>query len=264
MSAGPSRHRRALVTGASRGIGEAFARRLAADGTDLVLVARDEARLETLARALRAVHEVGVEVLPADLTEQGPRARVAARLTDTAAPVDLLVNNAGAGMYGRFLDHDLDAEADVVELNVVAPTLLAHAAAGAMARRRGGAIVNLSSVTAFQPVPDGAVYAASKAFVLRLSEALHEELAPLRVHVMALCPGFTRTDIFRAAGADEKAIPRALWRTAEEVVAEALRDLAEGRAVSVPGLVYRVQSAAAPRAPRAVARRIAGLIARRF
>ena len=257
-------YRRALITGASRGIGEAFARRLAAAGTNVVLVARDAERLAQLARALRAVNDVDAEVLTADLTRPADRTTVEARLDDGSTPVDLLVNNAGSGLYGPFADHDVDAEAAAVELDVVAPVRLAHAAARAMSRRRGGAIVNLSSITAFQPVPDGAVYAASKAFVLRFSEALHEELARDHVRVMALCPGFTRTDIFTASGADEAGIPRPLWRTADEVVADALADLDAGRAVSVPGLVYRAQTTIAPRLPRALARRAAGFLARRL
>lgn len=249
---------RALVTGASAGIGAAFARALAAAGSDLVVVARSKDRLDALAAGLA----VDVEVLPADLTDAEQLASVEARLA-ADPPVDLLVANAGAGNYGPFADLDVDAESAIVALNVVAPLRLAHAAARTMRARRAGGIVLVSSLSAFQALPGNATYAASKAFVTSFGQALHEELRGDGVVVTTVCPGFTRTEFHARAGLRLGATPRPIWATAEHVVAAALHAHAAGRAVCVPGVLNRVAATASRMAPLVLSRRLGGMINRR-
>lgn len=254
--------RRALVTGASRGIGAAFARCLAGRGADLVVVARDASALEALAAELRERHGVEVEVLTADLTDPDQVAAVERRLTVDADPLDLLVNNAGFGSHGPLGHQDVERETAMIEVNVVAVLHLTRAAAGVMAARGGGAIVNVSSILSFQPGPNAATYAAGKAFVRHLTEALHEELAGTGVRVMALCPGFTRTAIFEEAGSEMDVVPDMLWMEPDEVAEAALRDLDAGRVVSVPGLPYRAMAALTPRLPGTLVRRVGGFLGR--
>ncbi|HEY3241638.1 MAG TPA: SDR family oxidoreductase, partial [Acidimicrobiia bacterium] len=185
---------RALVTGASGGIGEVLARRLAARGCHLVLVARTEPALEKLASELSAAHGVDVEVLPADLiTEEGVAAVEARLAQDGAPPVDLLVNNAGYGSAGPFAELDPARVAGEVRLNVLALVRLTRAAVPGMVARGRGSVLNVSSVASLQPLPNMATYAATKAFVTSFSESLHEELRGRGVTVTALLPGFTRT-----------------------------------------------------------------------
>jgi uncharacterized protein len=254
---------RALITGASRGIGAAFARELAARGTPaLTLVARSVAPLEALADELAGLHGTAVEVLPADLADAGQRARVETRLTSDDDPVDLLVNNAGVGHHGPLADADAAEQRLIVEVDVIAVARLAHAAARAMEARGGGAIVNVASVMGAQPVPQVATYAASKAFVRSLSEALAEELAGRGVAVLALCPGFTRTEIFERSGASARAVPSVLWHDTERVAREALDAIGGHRAVVTPGLPYKLLTAATPRLPRGAVRRIGGILSR--
>ena len=230
---------RALVTGASSGIGEAFARRLAADGADLVLVARSGETLERLADNLRAEHGGKVEVLPADLTTGDGRAPVVERLADDAAPVDLLVNNAGVGTSGAFGEIPVDRELALVDLNISALVTLTHAAVPAMRRHGRGGVINVSSLSGFQPYPFGATYGASKAFVTSFSKALHTELSGSGVRVLAVCPGFTRTNFQAAAGISRTPIPDWLWLRPDQVAGEALAALAAGRSVRVPGPAFR-------------------------
>jgi uncharacterized protein len=257
---GSSRYpfRSALVTGASSGIGEAMVRRLAVAGVPTVVVARRAARLQRLAREL-----VGLEVLTADLSARRGRAAVESRLTDPDRPIDLLVNNAGFGSSGRFVDVDAARLADEIQVNALALTLLARAALPGMIERGRGWVLNVSSVAAFQPVPDLAVYAATKAYVLSLSEALHEELRGTEVKVTALCPGLTRTEFAEVSGseADESWITSPLWMSADAVAATGLADAAKGRAVSVPGVPYKTFVATSSLVPRGLVRRAAGTMA---
>ncbi len=198
----------ALVTGASAGIGEQFARYLGAGGHDLVLVARDRARLEALAKDLDADHGARAEVLAADLTDPEELERVEGRVSSTEAPVDLLVNNAGFGTIGRFDRIPVDREVDEIELNVIAVVRLAHAAVPAMVSRGHGAILNVSSLASRQPTPNMATYAGTKAFVSSFSQSLHVELKEAGVHVMVLEPGFTRTEFQDRLGVGRRGRPR--------------------------------------------------------
>jgi short-subunit dehydrogenase len=252
--------RRALVTGASSGIGAAMARRLAADGVDLVVVARDKARLDDLAAEL----PTEVEVLPADLADPAQLRTIEARLADAAAPVDLAVNNAGFGTYGDFASLDVDGEEAEIAVNVVAVVRLTHAALGAMLPRRRGAVLNVSSVAGLQATPGNATYGASKAFVALFGEAVHEELAGTGVTLTTILPGFTRTEFQERAGIGGRNIPGPAWMSAEAVAAEALAAARAGRAWLVPGNLNKVMAGAATPVPRRLRRRIAARAARRL
>jgi short-subunit dehydrogenase len=249
----------ALVTGASSGIGLAFARALAAKGHDIVAVARDKARLEALAAEL----PTAVEVLAADLCDASQLRAVEERLAD-GAPVELLVNNAGFGANSAFVEHDPDAMEAEIRLNVLALTRLARAVLPRMLAAGAGGIVNVSSTAGFQPGPGFAVYAATKAYVTNLSEALHEEARGRGVRVLALCPGFTRTEFQARNKFDASRVPDAAWSTPEQVVDEALRALARGHALCIPGLPNKAVAGLSHVLPRAVVRRVAGLVADRL
>jgi hypothetical protein len=253
----------ALVTGASAGLGRAFAERLAREGTDLVLVARDLARLEELARGLRQRHGVAVEVLVADLSDRAATGRVCSRLEDDLRPVDLLVNNAGFGTVGRFHELPISREISEIGLNVVAVARLTHAALPGMVARGRGGVINVASIAAYQPTPLNATYGATKAFVSSLSQAVHEELKGTGVNCMVLCPGFTRTEFQQRAGIDSSEVPNFLWQDASTVVAHALTAFDKGKALCVPGGLNRVTAGFSGAAPSAVTRKIAGLIVKR-
>ena len=234
---------RALVTGASEGIGEAFARELAARGSDLVVVARRQELLERLAAELSSRHGVVVEVRPADLTDSRALAGVEARLEAEERPIDLLVNNAGgATEVGRFLDRDRELLARDAYLNALTVMRLTHAAAQAMAKRGEGNVINVSAGIAFYPLPGASEYGAAKAFVNSLSEALDYELRASGVHVTAICPGFTRTGAQRRLGMNVEWVPRGWWMDPEEVVAAALKAAARGRAVTSLSAVGRMNA----------------------
>jgi len=249
----------ALVTGASSGIGAQFARVLAGRGHDLVLVARDRARLESLAKELGDTYGVAGEVVPADLTDSAQLAAVEER----ARGVDLLVNNAGFGTYGRFVDLDVDGEDREVRCNVLAVVRLTHAAASAMVERGRGGILNVASIAGFQPTPFDATYGATKAFVLSFTQALHEELKGTGVAVSVLCPGFTRTEFQARAGIDDSSIPSFLWQEADVVARAGLDGLAKNRAVVIPGAINRVAGNLTLVTPDAVTRRVASIVMRR-
>lgn len=238
-----------LVTGATAGIGREYAVQLAARGDDLVLVARDAARLEEVAEELRRAHGVEVEVLVADLGDRAQLATVEARLADRARPVDLLVNNAGFGLKHRFLDNSADDETAMLEVLVTAVLRLSHAALGAMAERGHGGIINVSSVAAFLP---RGTYAAAKTWVNSFSEWAHLEYRSRGVTVMALCPGFTKTEFH-----ERMQVRRGdgfMWLDADFLVRTSLEDFEKGRAYSIPGAQYKTIIALTKAVPNRVLR----------
>jgi short-subunit dehydrogenase len=249
----------ALVTGASSGIGQSFATLLARDQHDLVLVARDTGRLEALAKELDQRFGTTSEILPADLTDREQLGQIEARLRGEPA-IDVLVNNAGFGTFGKFHELDIDAEDREVQLNVTALMRLTHAALGPMVQRGKGSVLNVSSVAGVQPVPGDATYAATKAFVLNFSEAVHEELRGTGVHLTVVCPGYTRTEFQERASYSASHVPGFMWQDADEVAETALAALAKNRATCVPGALNRVAATLSGMAPHAVSRRVSGRV----
>lgn len=249
----------ALVTGASSGIGEVLARRLAAADVPTVVVARREDRLAAIAEEFDRV-----EVLVADLlTMKGQRA-VAARIADRDHPIELVVNNAGFGTNGLLHELDADRLADEIELNVAALTRLSHAALAEMVPRGRGWLLNVSSVASFQPAPKLAVYAATKAYVVSLSESLHEEVKSHGVHVTALCPGLTKTEFQSVSNTEQYAdeFPGFAWTSPDQVVDEGLDAVIANRAVAVPGVQYKVMSTVTNSMPRWIRRRASAMLQR--
>jgi short-subunit dehydrogenase len=239
---------RALVTGASEGIGEAFARELAARGTALVVVARRADRLRGLAKELSGVD---VEVLPADLVTEAGLEAVESRLADDGAPIDLLVNNAGgASQHAPFLELEHDTLTADAYLNTLSLLRLTHSAARAMAERGGGHVINVSAGIAFYPLPGAASYGAAKAFVNSLSEALAYELREAGVRVTAVCPGFTHTGAQARLGLRADRVPRMLWREPDQVARLALRAAARGRPLVSPGAIGALNAFAGRHLPR--------------
>lgn len=228
----------ALITGASAGLGEEFARQLAERGADLVLVARSAEPLEALADTLRDAHGIAVEVLAADLVTDSGVATVIARIVDAQHPIDLLVNNAGFGLPLHFADNDIDDEVRHLRIHVETPMRLMHAALGAM-RGRGGRIVNVASVAGFI---SRSTYSACKQWLIGFSRWANAEYAADGVSVTAVCPGFTHTSFHERMGLapGHEGIPAIGWLNAPGVVREGLRDAARGKAVSVPSLRYKL------------------------
>jgi len=253
--------RRALVTGASAGIGEAFARRLARDAYDLVLVARRKERLEALSRELAERHGARVQVQAADLATPEGLAEVVA--TASTPALDLLVNNAGFGTVGPLAAQDAQREAREIRLNVLALHQLTLAALPEMLARGHGAIINVSSLAGEIASPYSATYAATKAFVTRLSEAVYEEVKDSGVLVQALLPGFTRTEFQQQAGVDAASVPAMAWMQPEAVVEASLRALQRGEALCIPGAGNKVLAMLQAVAPRGVGRRLLGAMQRR-
>lgn len=227
----------ALITGATSGIGLAFAREYARQGTDLVLVARDTQRLEATASELRT-RGVDVEVLSADLADADAVARVVHRLESDDAPVDILVNNAGFGLHGGMIDADAaEMHHRAITVMIDAVFSLATAAARAMRQRGTGQIINTASAAAW--IMQGQ-YSAIKAYVLRFSQGLGLELAGTGVTVTALCPGWVRTEFHQRAGISSSKLPDAVWIDADELAREAIADAAKGKQRSIPSLKWKV------------------------
>jgi uncharacterized protein len=251
-------YRTALVTGASGGVGEAFARLLAAAGSDLILVARKADQLRDLAGQLGARHGVTVEILPADLTVPAQRSQAERRLDDPGRPVDLLVNTAGTlGRIGRFADQPADTEIHKIDLNASAAIALTRAVLPGMLERGRGAIINVSSVMGFLPTPHAATYSATKAFLVSFSESLHGETRHRGVHVTALCPGSVRSKLHDADPDRPKARTAARFGVLDpEVVARAGLDaVSAGQPVVVPGRRWAAVARLSRLLPRVLVRK---------
>lgn len=245
---------KAVVTGASSGIGEAIARILADAGTHVVLVARTKDRLDELAEELGGGDHATVHV--ADLAEPRDVAAIADLVTRDAE-IDLVVNNAGFGFAGPFAESDPTGQLGMIDVNVRCLTQLSHAAAAAMSERGRGGILNISSVAGYAPTPDNAVYGATKAFVTSFSQALHSELKGSGVHVACVAPGFTRTEFQTRADYDTSKLPGFLWQTAEEVARVAVDAVAANKALVVPGVLNKTVVGSVKPLPAWLQRRVA-------
>jgi uncharacterized protein len=256
------RWNRALVTGASSGIGLEIARQLAAEGTQLVIVARDETRLKSLAAEVAVI----CEVLVADLSDPVQLATVEARVSSDNNPIDLLVNNAGFGFVGQFDEMDRDKETSVIDVNITALLRLTHAAAGAMRGRVGKrGILNVSSVAGFIPSPTAATYSATKAFVTSFSQAIHEEMKPHGVAVTALCPGYTRTEFQDRANAGESVnkVPERMWQLTEPVATAGLDGVFANKPIAIPGTHNKAAAGLISALPKGAVRRLVSVGSKR-
>ncbi|BCL28301.1 SDR family NAD(P)-dependent oxidoreductase [Streptomyces aurantiacus] len=251
----------ALITGSTSGIGAAFARRLAADGHNLVLVARDTARLGEQATELHDRHGIEAEVLTADLaTDEGIEA-VAARVSDRKHAVDLLVNNAGFGNKGLYLDVPMADELRMLKVHCEAVLRLTSAAAESMRGRGRGGVVNVASTAAFLP---RGTYGASKAWVVQFTQGVARDLAGSGVRLMVLCPGFVRTEFHERAGMGTDGIPGWMWLDADKVVTAALADLARGKSLSIPDPRYKALMGVAKVTPRGLLGGVSSKAGRRY
>jgi short-subunit dehydrogenase len=255
-----------LITGASGGIGLELAREFAKNGFDLIIVARRESELEALAEICRSEWGVRVHVLPMDLLVPDASAKLVQQVADCGLEVDVLVSNAGLMDLGEFAQIEIDRHERLLQLNVIVLTSLARRLLPAMIARGRGRILNVASTSSFQPVPSMALYAASKAFVLSLSESLSEELKGTGVTVTALCPGITKTEMYDRAHdehASARSVPGFLLSDVETVAREGYEGCVAGRAVVVPGLPNQLLAGAVGFYPRWIVRGIGGLIGRR-
>ena len=243
----------ALVTGASAGLGVEFARQLSKRGHRLVLAARRKERLEELAKELGKARAVAI-----DLSKTNAATKLMADLAANDEEVELLVNNAGFGLIGRFATADAKRLRQMIDLNVGTLADLCRAVAPGMIERKSGGIVNVASTAAFQPGPNMAVYFATKAFVLSFTEAMHEELKPHGIHVTCLCPGPTRTEFGDVAGFGGNGMFDRVAMESPDVVTAGLEGLDKNRAVVVPGLLNKISANSGRFAPRSVVRKIAG------
>jgi uncharacterized protein len=249
----PSGPATALITGASSGIGAAFARRLAGLGYDLVLVARRGDRLSALAAELEGAHGIRAETLVADLIADDGVERVAETVA-TIPNLELLINNAGVGAEGRFCEGDIGPQIDMVRLHVLASVRLTHAALPGMTLRRHGGVINVASLAGLMALPGNVTYCATKGYLITFSKALQLELTGTGVHVQALCPGFTHTEFHDDLQDFDKArMPAILWMPAEAVVEASLDGLARGEVVCIPGFGNRLLGllGSSPLGPRA-------------
>ncbi len=252
--------KRALVTGASSGIGKAYAELLAAGGTDLVVVARSRERLEELAGRLRTTHGRDVEILVADLENREQLAQVEARLRDHD-DIDLLINNAGYGFTGAFADVPIERAQGQIDCNIVALTRLSHAALHSMKKARRGSILNVASGAAFLPTPNIAVYCATKAYVVSFTQALAEELKRDGIKASVVCPGFTKTEFQQRAQYDASMVPSFAWQTPEQVARESLEALRTGKVICVPGVQNKILRGVLSVVPQSMLPSIAGKFA---
>jgi uncharacterized protein len=252
----------ALVTGASAGLGAGFARKLAAAGHSLLLVARRIDRLETLAHEVATRHQITATPFACDLAQDGAAARVLAFARERGMHVATLINNAGFGLRGEFAALPLAEQANMIRLNVTALTELCHAVLPAMCERRRGRILNIASTASFQPGPWMAVYYATKAYVLAFSEALHEEMKQHGIHVAALCPGPTETEFAAVANMQNSGLFKLLASGADKVERDGLAAMAKNRAVKVSGFLNLLLTQSVRLAPRFLSRRLVGRLQR--
>lgn len=245
-----------LITGASAGIGAAFARKLAARGRNVLLVARSEDKLIALCNELGRLTSIRAQYVALDLREPDAGAQLLEETKKRELEIDMLINNAGFGSMGDFTKLDIDNELEMIRLNVRAVVDLTHRFLGPMRERKRGTIINVASTAAFQAVPYMATYAATKAFVLSFSEAIGEENRMHGIHVMALCPGVTETNFFEASKIDRP--PMRTIQTAEEVVDTALRALGRQKSVVISGWTNWFTVAAERFVPRSMVTKVAG------
>jgi len=250
-----------LITGASSGIGEVFARKLAARGHNLLLVARTEDKLINLCNELGRINSTHAQYVAMDLSEPDAPARLFEQTKERGLEVDFLINNAGFGSMGDFAKLDLQRELDMIDLNVRSLVELTHRFLVPMRERKNGSIINVASTAGFQAVPFMATYAATKAFVLSFTEALWEENRPLGVKVMALCPGVTKTNFFDAAKMLKP--PARVSQTPEAVVEVALRALARGKSSVISGWTNFFMVETERLAPRSLTLRTVGMVLRK-
>lgn len=251
----------ALITGASSGIGEAFADALARRGMNLILVARSKPKLDALAQRLMREHRIQATVIEADLADRDAPKRLHARVAELGLCVDLLVNNAGFSLSGDFLSHDLAQEEQQIQVDIGALVGLTHVFVKDMVTRRRGAVINLGSITSYLPITHSAVYGACKSFVLSFSEALAREVAADGVHVLALCPGPVATAFYDRIGVKP---PPGMLISPERVAADALTALDRRRTVAVVGYMTRMLVFGARFLPRSVNAGIGENIGRQY
>jgi uncharacterized protein len=247
----------ALITGASSGIGEAFARRLAADGHDLFLVARSGDKLKSLCDELSVKHGITSNCIAADLGERGSDQIVFDETTHLGLDIDLLVNNAGFGSMGDFVELDRENELAMIDLNVRTLVALTHRYLPAMREKRRGTIINVSSTAGEQPLPFMAAYAATKAFVSSFTEAIAEENRPYGIQIFALCPGPTRTNFFEAGNIDQSLAVKG-EQTAEEVVEVAMAAIGAGRSKVISGWMNRLVAGSTKLVPNSLITKVVG------
>ena len=261
----PSESATALVTGASAGIGEAIARQLASRGHGVTLVARREERLSALAGELSERHGIRAEAIAVDLGDAAARERLAVQIEGLGLEVEVLVNNAGFGDAGTVASSDRERLLAMLRLNCEALLDLQARYLPAMVARHRGVVINIASTAAFQPIPGTATYAATKAFVLSLSEAVHEELKGTGVTLTAVCPGPVRTEFAQVAGIEqaEDQLPGVFWMTSEAVAKAAVDAAESGKRAIVPGLINRATALTGQHTPRMLALPIAKRLWRR-
>lgn len=242
--------RTALITGATAGIGESFSRLLAQEGFDLILIARDKARLEERARDLGRMHpKLRIETLRADLTVEADIERVESRVS---RGVDVLINNAGFGINKSFMKSSILSERELLKVLVETPMRLTHHAIPSMLQKGEGVIINVSSVASFIA---GGTYSAAKSYLTVLSESLQSELKGTGLKVLALCPGFTRTEFHQRGRMRMNGLPEFLWLSADLVTEIAWRDVHRGKAISIPGWQYKILMLVLRLLPRPLVRR---------
>jgi short-subunit dehydrogenase len=243
----------ALVTGATAGIGESFTRLLAEKGFDLVLVARDNKRLQERAKALSKKYKVEVEVLQADLSVPAQLAKVEKRLSNAKKPIEVLINNAGFGIKDSFLSSNIADEKRLIDVLAKTPMQLMHAVLPQMLDRNSGTIINVSSVASFIA---GGTYSAAKSYLTLHTESLHTELSKTNIKISALCPGFTRTEFHQRGKMKMSGLPNFMWLEADRVVSESWRAAMTGKAICIPGWQYKVLSTIARFGPRPLVRKL--------